>query len=538
MVNHPKQSKRDAVALSAAAVEHNHEHDYSALLSGVRASFDAIASEHPQLFLTNADGLNDLYLDSLPSERQVHTCHACKRFIGTFGNLVAITEAGDTVPAMWNPDGVPEFYRPAFAALHARVKKARVVSPFITADAVWGMPRTGDWTHISVTAPAGMLYRGRVLTAGQAMAAAKENFRTVATALAEIKPAALDEALRILNADAVARSEKFIAPVKWLRALHDRPKGRKGENVLWRATAAAPEGYCHPRASVVGTLLEDIAAGLPFEDIRAKFNAKLGGLVYQRPQAAPTAGNIKAAEALVEKMGIAPSLHRRFARLDEVQTIWKPTAPKAPPETAGVFGHLKPKASADVKPVNLPSVTMTWEKFARTILPTAEAMDFMVPAHGNFTATLTAADADAPPILKWDREDKRNPCSSYVYHGGSSAAQWRLMAGHWAGVTGISPRPNLWGENPAPHLGEGLTLILAGAADTRTGQGNALFPETLRDELHAVRSTIEAYSKHAEIGGVGDASACGYGIGKGKMDIRVRSFASGAWSEYRIDRWD
>ena len=46
-----------------------------------------------------------------------------------------------------------------------------------------------------------LIYKPRALTAGQAMAATKENFRTVATALAEFTSPMLDEALRLLNAD-------------------------------------------------------------------------------------------------------------------------------------------------------------------------------------------------------------------------------------------------------------------------------------------------------------------------------------------------
>jgi hypothetical protein len=483
------------------------------------------------MFLTDADGLNDLYLNSLPAERQVHDCHCCKLFIGTYGNLITINESGETVPVMWNPDGVPEFYHAAFAAMYARVKKARVTSPFLTKETTWGNPVTGTWSHIAVTPPAALIYRERALTAGQAMAAARENFRTVATALTELTAPMLDEALRLLQADALARSEKFIGPTKWLRALHDRPKGRKGENVLWRAIATAPEGYCHPKASVIGPLLDDIAAGMSFDEIRARFNVKLHPLQYQRPQAAPAAGAIKAAEALVEKLGIAPSLERRFARVDELQTIWSPAKAKDAPASGGVFGHLKAKGDPTVKPVDLPMQTMTWEKFSRTVLPNAERIDVRVPAHGNFQAFLTAVHADAPLIFKWS-----NPVSVYVYHGGSSAQNWNLFAG-WAPVVAISPRPNLWDDAKA-YLGDGLLLVIDGCVDTRTYRGNALFPEFLKDELHGVRSVIEAYSKSAAIMRGEGPYGCGLGIGKRSAVCGLRVFSSGAWSSYYIDRWD
>lgn len=539
MINHPNRRRKTKEKVAAVSATHNHDHDYSALLMGVRGSFAAITGGHAKLFLTDADGLNDLYLNSLLSERQVHNCHCCRRFIGTYGNLVAISDAGETIPAMWNPEGVPEFYRAAFTAMFERVKKARVTSVFLTKQTTWGTPETGTWSHISVVPPSALVYRERALTDGQAMAAAKENFRTVATALSEFTPPMLDEALRLLQADALARSEKFRAPVQWLRTLHDRPKGRKGENVLWSAIANAPEGYCHPKASVIGPLLDDIAAGLPFADIKARFDAKLGPLIYQRPQAAPNAGNIKAAEALVEKLGIAPSLERRFARLDELQATWKPKAPAEAPRADGVFGHLKSKdAAGTVPPVNIPAMTMTWDKFARTVLPNAEQMEINVPSRGRFIAITTAANADAPPIMKWDREDERNPFAWYVYHNGSAASQWRLAAGAWSKITGIAPNPSMWGSRPMPFLGEGVVLVIDGAVDTQTGQGNALFPECLREELHGARPTIEAYSRSASLGGREEASACGYHVGKGAADCTVRVFSAGAWSSYRIDRWD
>ena len=534
MVNHPNRKR--AAKLKVTATAHNHEHDYSSLLTGVTASFAAAVASGGSLFQTNAEGLFDLYLDSMPSERQVHNCHCCRRFIATYGGLVTIGTDGSTTPAMWAPLAVPEFYRPAFKALHDRVKRARVDAPFLSKEAVWGTPRTGDWTHPAVAPPAAFVYRERALTAGQAMAALRENYRTVATALGDFKPAMLDEALRLLKAEALARSEKFIGPVQWLRDLHDRPKGRAGSNVLWLAIAKAPEGYCHPRASVVGSLLDDIAAGLEFAYIKARFNAKLEPLIYQRPQAAPSAGNIKAAEALFEKLGLAPALERRFARLDEIQAIWRPAAAPELAPGGGVFAHLKAKGET-VRPVDLPAVTMTWEKLARTILPDARALEFNVPSHGNFIAMTTAANPEAPPILKWDREDERNPVAWYVYHNGSPASQWRLAA-TWTKVNAVSAAPNQWGSKPMEFLGHGVVLVLDGAADTREGQGNAIFPECLKDDLHGARATIEAYSRSAKMGGRDAASACGYHVGKGKIGCSLRALVSGAWSAYTIDRWD
>lgn len=538
MINHPNRRKASKASIAASTANHDHEYDYSALLSSVRASFARAVAGNEPLFTTDAAGLNDLYLDKLPSERQVHTCHCCRRFIGTYGNLVKVGADGSLIPVMWDPTGVPDFYRPAFEALTNRVRKARIESVFLSKEAVWGTPETGSWSHLSVVSPA--VYRERALTASQAMAAVKENYRTVATALGEFTAPMLDEAMRLFTAETLSRSEKFIGPVKWLRGLHDRPKGRLGENLLWRAIALAPEGYCHPKASVIGPLLDDIAAGMPFSLIKQRFDAKLAPLAYQRPQAPPSAGNIKAAEALVEKLGIARSLERRFARPDEVQVLWRPGDPRGrrPPSAGGVFGHLKPKPDDGIRPVNMPTVTMTWDKFARTVLPSAERIELLVPYSGRFIALTAAAHADAPPIIKWDRDDERNPVAWYVYPNGSPASQWGLTAG-WTRVTALTQFPNQWGGRPMPHMADGVVMLLDSACDTRRESGNALFPEMLREELHGARSTIEAYSRKAVLDGYGEPAACGYEIRKGSdCTSTLRVLSSGAWTSYRIDRWD
>lgn len=551
MVNHPRRSRRTAAAVALPA--HDHETDYAALLEAAQATlkgargplFQTEPVAGPRLAAnTPGVGLSEIFLSKLRDERQVHTCSACRRFIDGFGGLVTIAEDGHTAPAFWDADAVPEFYRDSIAAMAKAVGRARVTGAFLSTQAIWGTPNTGPWTHIAVYSPD--VYKRRLLTAGQAMAAKREDFGTVARALADFTPATIAEAVRLLEAGHLTRSDKFIAPLHWLADLHAKRGAAKDsrirDNLLWRAIATAPEGFCHPRSAVTGTLLEDIAAGMAFADVKARFDAKMHPLQYQRPQAAPSAGNIAQAEKVIEDLGLTRSLDRRFARLDECQTAWTPMAPKAPSRPAGgVFSHLDPKGAATrAREMDAPAAVMTWEKFARTVLPGAEAIEAQI-SHGkmNFIAMLTAVHADAPPIMKWDREDARNPVSSYVYHHGSPPAQWGLAPG-WTKVTAIVPRPAAWGDKPLAHLGEGFILVLDGAVDSNSGQGNALFPENLLTDLHAIRATIEAYSRRAEISGRDEASACGLTIDKGAKNIgyKLRVTAGGLKTDYQLDRWD
>lgn len=551
MINHSNRKASTARKVTSSAApasrsQPDHDVDYEALLPGVRASFQRAVEGQTKLFTTDVDGLWEGYLGAFKSakQRQVHNCHCCRRFIETYGGLVAIDETGKTTSVMWwDAARTPGVYAEAFDEMDGLVTTAKVTGVFLTKSKVWGNPETGDWQHLSVVPPEALVHRDRVLDPNQAAAAVRENLKTVSNALAEYGPKVLDEALRLLEADALTRSEKFVGPVRWLRALHDLPKGRARNSLMWRSVALAPEGFCHIKSSVLGPLLDDVIAGVPFAEIKAKHAAKLHPLRYQRPQAAPAAGNIRAAEAVVEKLGLAPSLERRFARFDDLplqNAIWVPRGDSGVVAAAGgVFGHLKAKQdSPGVRPVDLPAMTMTWDKFGRTVLPDAEQIELLVPSTGTFYALVTAANAEAPPILKWDRDDERNPVSWYTYVNGSAASQWGLAGRSNAKVRAIMPFPCIWGSRQMPYLKAGAFLVLEGCADTRSGQGNALFPEMMKDDLHGIRSTVEAYSKSAELSGRAEASACGYGLQSNQARCELRALIRGAWNRYSIDRWD
>jgi hypothetical protein len=517
--------------------------DYDGFLARVNARLLKNCEDGASpLFTTDADNLWDLYLSSFAdsADRQYHTCHACRNFIERFGSLATIDTCGYVAPAIWDVDDTPDAYVGAVAAMSRAVRRARVTGVFLSPDATWGTPETGVWRHLAVRPSPRMVFRGSLQTAGQAMAEKLEDFRNVQRALGEFSLPHVETAVSLLGTDSLYRGEKVLGQAEWLRSLHvarnAAPVDRKA-NVVWRAVAAAPAGFCHPRSSMIGTLLEDIAAGKEFAEVSRAFKAKMHPLSYQRPQATPTSGAIAAAEKVVAQLGAAGSLARRFARLDEVQALWRPTPKEVPAPTGGVFGHLKPKGD-EPRSMTVPPQVMTWDKFRRTVLPQAERMEFVAPYNGPYAALVTAVNPDAPPILQWDLQDARNPVSWYLWHGGSYAASWGLHALQHVEVEAVTLKPSMWGGGCA-HQGEGVMFILSGARESRSA-GAALFPEILKSEFHGIRSVIESYSRGATIEGMGSPHAAGIMLGKGesRWDATVRVWTSGRPLDYRLDRWD
>lgn len=510
--------------------------EYLALVDKIQMRFWAkLESNRGRLFQTDSVLWEEYLAAFAPGDRQYHDCHACRKFIDTYGGLVFIDESGRTSPALWEfSDG------PDIAVLSNIVKKAKVTGVFLSSLPIWGMPQTGPWRHFAVTPPTSLVYGKLTVTAHQATAAKAEDFKNVMTALNEFTQPHLETAVTLLKTDSLYRSEKILGQAEWLLALsaaRSTAKGAAKANIVWRAIASAPDGFCHPRSGMIGTLLEDIAAGMDYEDVALRFASKMHPLSYQRPKASPASGAIAAAEKIVAQLGAAGSLARRFARLDEVMAFWKPKAVEESTPADGVFGHLRKAAVPTVPKMVLPTQVMTWEKFTRDVLPGAEQIEFFAPRLGPYCALVTAVNIEAPPILQWDTPEHRNPVSWYFWNGGSTAGSFGLIPGAFIPVDVLALKPSQWnGGNE--HQGSGVMFVLRGAKETRNS-GLCLFPEIMKAEFHGIRSVIEAHSRTGQIEGMEEPHAAGVMFDKaGKWDATLRVMSGGKTLGYRIDRFD
>ena len=313
---------------------------YDQFLGRLRARFATFAGR--PLFTTDAHFLFQAYLAALPEDQRVHyTCHACARFVERYGRLVAVESDGSTVPAFW-PDDEEGWHGDALRAVHRIVKRARVTGVHVSSAAVWGEPETGPWRHLSAVPNAVYLETPGRKNAVQRAAELREDHHMLCRALATHDVERARGALRMLREGALPRSERFTGMAEWFLGLHDiAAKGSRRDNLIWFAVAMAPAGWAHVGNTVLGTLLDDIGAGKSQAAIVAAYREKMDGLQYQRPTAAPSDGQIERAEKIVAEMGLAASLPRRFARIDEAPMIWRPTATKEASH-AGVFSHLRP----------------------------------------------------------------------------------------------------------------------------------------------------------------------------------------------------
>ena len=428
--------------------------EFPGLLAAVQRRFAAHAAG--PLFFTAATDLWGTFLEHMPPAlRQHYTCNACRHFVERFGSLVAIDDAGRVTSALWADDAPSGFAR-AFARMAEAVTAAAIDGVLVPATPALGTPissptATGKvWMHFAVSVP--HAHAHALLSAGQVQAERKQERGMLARGLAEFPQELVERAHALLSSGTLYRSDKCIGVATWLLELHRSLAAvktpRQREALVWRAAATAPPGFAHVRSGMIGTLLEDLAAGLDSAAIKRRFDEKMAPSQYARAQVAPSAGNIAQAEKVISALQATGALSRRYARLAELSDfLWRPRPVQPAAQPGSVFGHLTPKARSTAGKLALPQQTLTWEKFARTVLPDAITVEAQVPLVADrFMALVTAASADAPPILQWDAEDRRNPTSWY-YHAGIDAEMKRRVEGAGGQYQDVDIRASLLWNN-------------------------------------------------------------------------------------------
>lgn len=403
------------------AIQEQQDLDYTRFLLDIQNHFHEITNTHKYLFSTNVEKLTDIYLSSIPEEyRQHYNCNACKSFISKFGNLVVINDDNTIKSAIWGETS------PFFAKVSENMKKAVESAPidgvFLTDQRVLGIPKTGDWRHMFVNMPIGMTIKSRTLSPSQLIAEKAEDYRAVVRALDKFSIETITQAYNIIQSDTLYRGEGYKPMAKWFYTLKTELgsifSSKIRRNLIWKAVASAPNGFCHIKSSMIGTLLDDVQNGLSINIVKENFENKMNSSTYQRSQSAPTQSAIQQAEKFIEESGIEDSLERRYAEFDEIpksEFIWKPIEENKfkKNSSGGIFRNVVAKDKIPTIEVKneLPTVTMTWEKFQKTILPTAKGIEIKV-SNDRLVSLITEANQDCDSILLWD-----NPFS-WTYSSG------------------------------------------------------------------------------------------------------------------------
>ena len=403
----------------------------------IKETLKGFTDQHCILVRTDVSGedLWDVYINNIPEEdgaRQHYTCNACKYFITRYGSIAIVNTDGSVTSALWNPSTAPKFFNKSAKALKKIVEKAPVKNILLVDDKVLGIPKTGEWTHISAELPArySAINTNRLKTAKQVLAEKKEEVRLLSMALNDFDEEIIQQAIDLLESDSLYRGNRFVDMVQWFKGIKVCLRNIKGtakrHNLLVLLASSAPSGAARIKNTVVGELMYNLKEGMSTTEVINKFNAMMDPSRYMRAQSDPSVNAVAEAEKVIESLGLAPSLERRYLKIEEIpeeEVLWrhrhtleKDKIVTAQPLTAGgVFGGVlnkvqasKPKTRRD----DVPATKMTWEKFKKTILPNILTMEAKIDNPNKLMALVTAVYPERENILQWS-----NPVSWY-YHGG------------------------------------------------------------------------------------------------------------------------
>lgn len=410
----------------------NENNGYEELVDNIKKTFASKLKDNVKtpLFRTNASNLFDTFLQYLPDScKQEYTCRACKHFVDRFGGLVFIKDDGTTESVIWNVENIPGMFIEPITQMKEIVESAQVQDVFVSDYVDLGTYDTNGFHHFSAKLPRMMINTSRVKNASQVSAEKAEDYGMLKRALEKYSMPQIDQALNLLESGSLYRGSSYVAMCKWFKetkekitSINDQPQHT---NMIWKYAATASAGFTHISGSMLGTLLDYIVDGDDFDTIKRKFETNMSAENYRRSQSAPTQRAVESAEKLIEKLGLTDSLRRRYAKLDELpenEFIWKSKTEKKEEVKTGVFAGVQTKAvdSNETKSV-IPQVTMTWDKFRKTILPTADKLEVKVDGTTHLMGMVTAAVPESENIMNWD-----NPFSWYYQSGIDSVIRERL----------------------------------------------------------------------------------------------------------------
>ncbi|GAA2712544.1 hypothetical protein [Actinoplanes palleronii] len=395
--------------------------DYQQFVTDVTTRLSAMAKG--ELYVAgdslDRDSLWLTFLESFPAgtnprfrERSEYDCSTCRGFIKNFGNVVEIHDG--QVRTVWSGVSAAD---PVFSvvagALDEFVGTLPLSGVFRSTEAQYGAKTTRTlrdgqvevWHHLHGQ----VAQRHRTEDVGVARGTFDATVQVFQRGLTELTRQALDTVVDLIDDNALYRGEEHGRAVAEFRSLQNGWTQAADARAFVFANAMNPAARF--RNTVIGTLVQDLSAGVDLEQAVRSFEAKVAPQNYQRPTALITPAMVKAAMKTIDELGIEESLQRRFARLSDVSVtnvLWVDNDTQSRMKD-GIEGLLMQAATTrssgarlrDAKPEEVPVLT-----FMKDILPGAASIDLWVAnSHEpHFVSLTTGRHPDAPRLFTWDND--------------------------------------------------------------------------------------------------------------------------------------
>lgn len=382
----------------------------------VNKRFNELSKNELYVAGSDRDALWNTYLAAFPAGtnpiykvRTEFDCNCCKNFIRNLGSLVTIGDDGK-VTTLWDIKGLEYPFDVVAAKLDEFVRSQAITSVFRTKEQSYGSEHSRQlredksvhtWDH----------FWGKVATRHQSTTPDKDrgNFNTTVgvfrRGLEELTKEAVDTVLGLIDSNALYRGEEHKRAVTEFRAQQQKflkldPLGRANF-----AFANANSPAARFRNTAIGTLVQDLSAGVDLENAVKSFEAKVAPTNYKRTTALITPRMVQDAMKTIGELGLEPALKRRLATIADVSinnVLWADNDEK--PHMRDSVESLLMGVAKKSEPVNKFVTEIGINDFMRDVIPKAQAIDMHVRnAHtANFVTLTTESVPDSGKLFKWD----------------------------------------------------------------------------------------------------------------------------------------
>jgi hypothetical protein len=359
----------------------------------------------------------DCYLGSFPEgsnpifrERTEHDCQCCRQFIVNIGSVVGIDSYGRLV-TVWDNLDLHGPYAAVAEALSHYLKSKQISGVFRTKERSYGTETTWEhkegqksiqWDHFH-----GKIANKHFSTSPDAdKGSAASTVGVYKRGLTEITFDALDTVIGLIEQEALYRGPEFLNTVKSFRNLkRDFLVCVNQDTFIW---ATYNQSSSRIKNSAIGTLLEDLSAGVDLEQAVRSFESKVAPTNYKRPKSLITPKMIKEAVEKIESLGLTNALQRRHAKFSDMSVnnvLFVDNSVRAKlrdnPLTDLLMEEVKPaKVNLDKAPV-IDSAT-----FFQDMLPVAKSVSVQVTGDmfGNFVSLTAPAIENSGRLFKWNND--------------------------------------------------------------------------------------------------------------------------------------
>lgn len=345
------------------------------------------------------EGTNPIY-----KTRREFDCSTCRHFVKNLGGVVTIVNG--RMVTLWDGSMAGPL-QAVTAAMGALVRARPIKNIYLHNEPTVGVSECRQlledrsvktWTHFFVNLPSEVVLRKDQI--GPRLAECQSTHDVMLRGLEEINTATVDTVIELIQQGSLYRGDEHLGALLAFRDLRVRcEKAPVADLFVW-ANLKVPAGRI--RNTVIGSLLVDLAAGVDLEVAVKAFETKVAPTNYKRPTALVTKAMVLNAQKVVDELGLASALERRYARIDDITINNVLFADRSAKRAMSAFDELA--ASVPVTAKNLAKVEeVSIDDFITKILPKADSLEVMLENRhaGNLVSLIAPVDPTAKQLFKW-----------------------------------------------------------------------------------------------------------------------------------------